>query len=623
MLAICLIITLSVAIIVKLLIWINRPIIKIRFNFLDFKPVNYYDEISVKLQDNNKYIGIIKENILIVKISGFKRTNIIQGEIKIRNVRNKAEKTFNISLNKDYINNINIKINNFKHKYYSSEIIFYGDDLLSKINFNFVKNTFNLQKRIRLVVCNIGKKELMKIITKNIFDNTLNRRIENILNDNSNQNLLINIFIGKNTSNILIFRDEEDMLIIPNENERKLFEEFYSKIDFNDINTQCSLFLTKLYEKKILFGTSLINKSEKDIKITYTSFINQGINCLIENDIVTKKDKKFMLGYLILLFYICNGGDAENMSVINSLIRQMEYHRFDEIEQIKMVISYIIFCLNYNYRFTLKFIDKFKKGNVYYDGFHFFEDIVKDLKEESEIMLMFLQLNSGFGYELLNNNYCYKISMISIEEIKRHLITNIPKYFFIYSEECNKCIISDQRTQILAFNQKKLFDLKGKDEKTKKNNTMNVVIGLFHESGHQKFHMNDKVGAKPSPILYITKEYKIGVQKDNSAKIIERGEAGKCIDNYLYGMGMNLGFLFYSGNSYKLMNKELFLGDLKELNEKAQKIAEKFIYDCFQSNDNLFNLENPFNEKERTPFDYEFVIINGIEIPCGLNVDSC
>ena len=204
---------------------------------------------------------------MIVKISGFKQTNIFQGKIKTRNTRNKAEKAFNISLNKDYINNINIKINNFKHNYYSSEIIFYGDDLLSKIkiNFNFVYNTFNLQKRIRLVICNIGKKELMKIITRNIIDKTLNKRINNILNDNSNQNLLINLFIGKDTSNILIFRDKKDILVIPNENKRKLFEEFYSKINFDDFNTQCLLFITKLYENENLFGTSLINKSEKDI----------------------------------------------------------------------------------------------------------------------------------------------------------------------------------------------------------------------------------------------------------------------------------------------------------------------------------------------------------------------
>ena len=86
----------------------------------------------------------------------------------------------------------------------------------------------------------------MKIITRNIIDKTLNKRINNILNDNSNQNLLINLFIGKDTSNILIFRDKKDILVIPNENERKIFEEFYSKINFDDINIHCFSLMEKL-----------------------------------------------------------------------------------------------------------------------------------------------------------------------------------------------------------------------------------------------------------------------------------------------------------------------------------------------------------------------------------------
>jgi len=605
MLVVYLITTLSVLTIIKMLIRKNKSVIKIRFNFLDFKPINYYDEISIKLQENMVYIGTIKEEILVIEISGFKKKNIIHGTAKIRNARNKAEKTFNISLYKNYINNINIKINNLKHNYYSSEIIFYGDDLLSKIkiNFNITYNTFNLQKRIRLVICNIDKKELMKIITKNIFDKTLNKRIENILNNNSNQNLLINIFIGKDISNILIFRDNKDILIIPDENERKLFEEFYCTIDFNNINSQCFSFLNKLYQKEKLFGTSIINKNEKDKRIAYVSFINQGINCLIENDVITKKDKNFMLGYLIFLFYICNGEEALDMNMINSLIKKMEYHKFDEIEQIKMVIAYVIFCLNSPFRFTLKFIDHLKKGNDYFDGFHFFENSVKDLKEESEIMLTFLQLNSGFGYELLNNNYYYKISMISIEEIKKHLINIIPKYFFVFSEDCNQSIISDQRTQILAFNQKKLFKLEDGDEITRKINKMNVVLGLLLEACHQNFHKDDKVGEKFFPTLYITKDYKIGTQKHNKMKEIERTEAGKSFDNYLYDIG---------------------------LDTIGQEVAKNFINDNYQNNDNLFNsisqfynIENPLKEKERRPFDYEYVIIDGIEIPCGLNVISC
>ena len=75
-----------------LLIWINRPAVKIRFNFLDFKSINYYDEISVILQDNIIYIGNIKEKIMIVKILGFKKKNIFQGEIKISNTRNREKK---------------------------------------------------------------------------------------------------------------------------------------------------------------------------------------------------------------------------------------------------------------------------------------------------------------------------------------------------------------------------------------------------------------------------------------------------------------------------------------------------------------------------------------------------
>ena len=620
MLIIYIILTLSVAVFLKKLIRKNKSLIKIRFNFLDFKAINYYDEISIQKLDNTIYIGTIKEKILLAEICGLKTKNIIQGTIKIRNTRNKAEKTFNISLYKSHINNVNIKINNFKQKYYSSEIIFYGDDLHSdiKFNFNFVYNTFNLKKRIRLIICNIDKKELMKIITKNIKDKTLNKRIDNILDNNSNQNLLINIFMGGMISNVLIFRDEKDVLIIPNKNERNLFEEFYRRIYFNDINSQCFSFRNKLYEKEELFGTSIINKSEKEKTTTYVSFINQGFNCLVDNDIVTKKDKNFMLGYLILLFYIFNGGDADNMEIISDLIRQMEYHKFDEIEQIKMIMTYVTLCLNYPYRFNLTFTDNLKNGNAYLDGFHFFENIVKDIKEESEIMLMFMQLNSGFGYELLNKNYCYKISMVSIEEIKKHLMINIPKYFFTFSEVCNQCITSDQRTKILAFNQKKLFKFKGEDEKAKKNNIMNVVLGLFHESCYEKLSTNEKGVAKFSPILYITKDYKIGVQKNNKNKEIKIEESGNNIDNYLFGIGMNLEFLFKSKNSYKLMNKELFLGDLKELNSLIQEIAKNFV------NDNqVNNMENPFEERERKPFDYEYVIIDGVEIPCGLNVDSC
>ena len=631
-------IIISIIITVTVMIFIRKknPAITIRINFLDYKRINYYNEISIELQDNIVFTGVIKEKILEVKTSEYKKRNILQSQIKIRNSENKAQKTFKISLYENFTNNINIKINNLKEKFYYSQIIFYGDDLHSKIkiNYNFNYNTFNLQKRIRLVICNIAKKELRKIIEKNINDKALNNNIEKVLDKNSNQNLLINIFIGEKNSNILIFRDEKDELIIPEKKERKLIEEFYSNLNFDTINLQCTSLKDKLFEKEKLFRIPIANKNENDKIGIYASFINQGINCLLENEIITKKDKNFLLGYLILLFFLFKGQEVEHMNAIYSLVRKMEYHQFDEIEIIRMATAFTIFCMNYSFRFDLKFKKKLKKGDAYFDGFNFFEDVLKNLNEESEIMLMFLQLNSGFGLELLNNNYCYKISMIPIEEIKDHLINNIPKYFFTYFEDSNDYIISDQRTQILAFNQKELIKYNGNDSNSKNCNKMNVVIGLFHESGHQKFHMNDNVGAKPSPILYIKKDYSLGTQRDNKARTAERGEAGRCIDNYLYGYGMNIGFLFNSKNSYKLMNKDLFTGNLNELNSITKEIAEKYVSEnqdnIFVNNNNLLinnnqvnNMEYTFKKNSRKRFDYEYIIINGMKYPSGLNCDCC
>ena len=620
----------AIILIIISLIFLKKKYSKtiIRLIFLDFKKNNYYNKISIELNDNFIYKGAIDKKNLILDIFQVKMKNIANIKLKIMNSENNEEKAFKISVYKNYTNNINIKINNLKRNYYYSEIIFYGDNIQNniKINNTFYYNSFNLKKRIRLIICNFSKKELKKIIEKNISDKALIKRTDNELTKNSNQFLLINIFIGQNISNILIFIDKEDILIIPNKNEKKLFEDFYNTLNFGTINTQCYLFLDELYSKEKLFDFSIVNKNKNEKEQIYISFINQGINCLLGNNIITSKDKKFILGYMILLFFICNGYKAQNMRQIKLLLIEMEKNKLNEIEQIKVIIACIIFFLNYSFKFNLIFNKDLPKDDEYLEGFKFFEDIVKELNEESELILMFLQLNSGSGFELLNGNNCYKISMISVEEIKSHLINNIPKYFFIYEEETSQYVISDQRTQVLAFNDKELLKYRSKDETTKKNNVMNVVIGLFHESGHQKFHMNDKIGAKRSPILYIQKDFSIGIQKDELKKK-ECGEAGRCVDSYLYENDINLEFLFNSNNSYRLMEKTLFLGKLNELNQIASNIAKNYFEEQIKNYSlnlgyEINNLDYPFIKKRRKKFEYDFIIKDGNEIPCGVNVDE-
>ena len=159
--------------------------------------------------------------------------------------------------------------------------------------------------------------------------------------------------------------------------------------------------------------------------------------------------------------------------------------------------------------------------------------------------------------------------------------------------------------------------------------TTNVVIGLFHESGHQKLHMNINVGARLSPILYIKKNFEIGNQGDRTAKIKVRGEAGKCVDNYLYGYGFNTSFLFLSELSPIIMDKSLFLGKLDRLNNIAGEIALDFSnrvvanHELLNQNQNQINhMENNININRKRKFDYEYIMIDGKEFPCGIDVDN-
>ena len=114
--------------------------------------------------------------------------------------------------------------------------------------------------------------------------------------------------------------------------------------------------------------------------------------------------------------------------------------------------------------------------------------------------------------------------------------------------------------------------------------------------------------------------------KKTSAKKKENGEAGRCVDSYLYGNNINVGFLINSKNSYKLMNKTLFLGKLNELSNIAFNIAKNFVEELKNNGSlNLSNeincLEYPFNKKKRKKFEYDSIIIDGHEFPCGVNVE--
>ena len=576
-----------------------------QLNFIDYKETNFFNEIYLKFPENSNNNEIkleIKSNIIYIPIFEYKNKNIYDVEIILSNSNKNQSKVFRISIYKNFINNVNIYLNNNLKKYFSSDIIFYGD--INKINLNnYTYNTFNFQKRLRCLILNAERKILFNIIKNNNYDNKINSKIEQILSDNFNINLLINIFIGNNTTNILIFGEEKNQLIRATEDEKILFSKFYDNIrrninDEKSINEYCILFQLALLTKTRLFGNNIETISIYSIIQIIINFLNQGFNCLLHNNIINENDNYFIYGCLIFLLFVNNNKfriKKSDIKIFNNIIEEIKDNGFDSLEQIKAAIAYVSFYIANPILYTLEITKNLDADNPYKKGFNFYKSIIEDLNEESELMLIFLQLNSGSGREKLNNENCYKISMIPISEIKEHLINNIPKYFFYYNDKNGDNIaMSESKTQILGFNEQSIFlnnDNNNNNDNINDNNddnnndnnnaAANVLIGMFHEGGHQKFHMDIKKSYKKGPFFFIDKTFSLVSQeilniKDNNDNI--RGESGICIDCYLYNFYLYPAqIILKSSKSHKLWNKSLFTNKLDKLNEIASKIINDFL----------------------------------------------
>lgn len=622
-------------------------------NFMDYQDSNYFNEITIKIKENEEIKMNIENNTLAVPIFEFKNKTILECEITIINSISKEFRIFKFSIYKDFINKANIYLNNKSKEFYSSDIIFYGNINKIKLN-NFQADTFSLKKRLRCVILNIEQKALLKIIKdNNNYNNELNLKIPKALSRNISKNLIINIFIENNKSNVSIFAEEEqETLITATYEEKKMISEFYGNIIKNidgekNINKLCSSFKTRLLSKKILFGTNIKNFNNYEIFKIINTYFNQGVNFLFDNNLLNERDSNFIYGCLIILLYCCkkvHSIDNELIKELNNIIDKMKKNKFNIKEQIKAAISFVSFyTINNECRlsFCLKITKQLDNDSQYIKAFNFYNSIIKDLSENSDLMLMFLQLNSGAGKEILNNRSCYKISMISIKEIKEHLINNIPKYFFCYSMKNGEDIaISDPKTQIISFNEQEIFGTKDKDEELTENeinnDIMNILICVFHEGGHQKFHMNIKVSSKCEPIMFITKDYNFQSQEylnvKEAKKANENGESGMSVDFYLYNFFLYPAqIISKSAQSYKLLKKEYFIGSLEQLN----RISLEIIFEYLNKNnipkdpsvsddiDTLRNIIKSLNKENNDKLDDDdYIIINGKKHYCGVWINK-
>ena len=80
------------------------------------------------------------------------------------------------------------------------------------------------------------------------------------------------------------------------------------------------------------------------------------------------------------------------------------------------------------YENLFNFHDVNNKNQIYNDTLSFNKKFIECLKESSELFLFFLELNSGSSINILTGIHTARLSMLSLDQIKKHLILSIPNY---------------------------------------------------------------------------------------------------------------------------------------------------------------------------------------------------
>ena len=557
-----------------------KPEAFLKINFIDYQDINFYSEISLKIKDKTiKKLRIDKKSS-ILGIYGFKNIEILKGELILSNRTLGKEKKFTITLYRNIINILNININNISKDYYDSEIIFYLEKAEQIIKVKGLEyNNHNQKYRQRLLIYNTNENMIKDIILQNNINEEDKKKAISIIEKNNNKLLLFNIYLGINKNTVLIFLDSEKPLIVPSKEEKNLFQNFYREIYSNkefqtNITYICEKYKRILINKGFIFGQRITNlDNDKDSDIVF-SVLNQGLNSLFYNNIISKNslsDFEFILGNVLFFYYIDQKGiNASLVKNFFDIMIESNKRISSYPDLIRIGVSYIIFRKNKKDNLTIMFTEKLEMNNYYKNGFEFFKNIINDLNEDSDLIFIYLQINSGYGLELMNNETCFKLSMIPVETVKEHIIETIPKYFYVYDSDKDEYISTDSRTQIIAFNQNKIVDKSNNNGRKK--SEMNITIGMFHHSGHEKFYMNTDIGGDRSPKGCISKSFEF-IKKIHWDRN-ERGESGKFVDYFLYKSDDELPInIISSGKSIELMNKSYFTGNLTNLNTIANNIA--------------------------------------------------
>jgi len=465
---------------------------------IDFLSGNnhYYDEIHLLVSNEKSRLDSQLINITISKIPSFIDDYYIE-EIKLLNSKTKVSSgIFFIPI---YINNnnalcaqINLNAN------FCFEIIYYNSNSLKLPKcFNFMNNNntiikidkydnFGIPNVIRFSFINIEKKQL----------NADEENIHLVASQNSGSYLISN-FTLNDFHEIRIHRIRRKTY--------KFFDD--NSLNFDDFSENCLNIYEQIYEKNedLMHYKDYLRNISNQIMFDYKLFTEKILNIRHyvkyphDNSILTIKEFKLctVYGFIEIIKSTTKIFQAIDFFAMSLEILKEEKITFET--KINLLFGYFQKSIEEDIPIGDCKILNFKninKESAYFKAHQLVKNIMENISLSSKLFKYFYLCNSGCGVNRLKKKKSFKLSMISENVIKSHLIKFLPEECFrYYKKNTNLYAVAFKEDKVSFFNEGNLFDkyFQELDNLLLKNNdndckyTIPLVMIILHEYyGYEK-----------------------------------------------------------------------------------------------------------------------------------------
>ena len=536
--------------------------------------IDDYSYIKFSSSEKIKLCNLREQKSQIIKLNLDSNKIYIIDKIELLNEEGNKRKTFLLPI---YIRKSNICYISLKHKKngYCFELIFYSK------NKKKIRETVLTHKNLTLdKFDNYGLSHRKKINVINIEKNFAKEYVKNITLDSDSYKICSRIKEnGEIASSIHELKLDEKLnleksKIKANANDIKKIYKFFNEFK-NNKSIECLEKYKSLNNENVFENFKreyiYVNKSYNDIPEITENDIIKVKECLLKliihnffidfSKMKTTKNQKNNINNMIIK--VINNftsiiDDIENFTkkLDSPIIHKFRLYRstlYNVFSIIKKTSDKII-CLQILSKYNQKIMNlkRASKNSPFKQATMFMKNIAKNLNEDSCILDLLLQYNSGISNDVdllrrkrkkyKDNDTKYELSMLTVKEVAKHLEEIIPDFIVRYTNDDDIYAFYSSLNDIIFFNDRKAF----KSDKINNYNgydqyTLPIVILLIHECwGHRKVALSNTI-KKNSPIrnYLINKDFEEdeNIIYDKTGKV--KGESGFELEYLITGIKYN------------------------------------------------------------------------------------